>query len=128
MHLKHQLTQWATFRLRFSGDPGLGAETVLGRMAREGWTSNPNRFASRIPNGVQAPGLREYLEVERVLGDLTHEHRACAEAEYFLPVLEAGRTQQQRADRLGLHVRTYCRRLRDVQDRLQTSHIHRERL
>ena len=68
-HSDHLLSQWAKFTHRHTGGLGYRHTTLE-------W------LGSRLPRGVNLPGIHAYNRVEATLSDLGDKHRVADSLEY----------------------------------------------
>ena len=76
-------------------------------------------YGSALPRGVQIPGLRGYIRVERVLRRPGPHYRQTLEAVHVKSSVETGRTLRQIADYLGLTLSGLTTRLSRFKEHLR---------
>jgi len=113
------IEEWASVSIRVDGT-GLGhARSSPIWRAMNGHLATGGDYGSALPRGVQIPGLRGYIRVERVLRRLGPHYRQTLEAVHVKSSVETGRTLRQIADYLGLTLSGLTTRLSRFKEHLR---------
>ena len=113
------IEEWASVSIRVDGT-GLGhARSSPIWRAMNGHLATGGDYGSTLPRGVQIPGLRGYIRVERTLRRLGPHYRQALEAVHVKSSVETGRTLRQIATYLGVPFGTLNDRLQRFREALR---------